>query len=103
MAAGHAVKEALWLRKLLQDFDISIHTVELFCDNQGAIKLIKHSAASMRTKHIDVLHHFVRERAARGEVQFAYCSTQEMVADSLTKPLPVGKFLYCRDGMGVMA
>jgi hypothetical protein len=89
---------------LLQDFDISIDTVELFCDNQGAIKLIKHAAASMRTKHIDVLHiHFVRERAARGEVQFAYCSTKEMVADSLTKPLPVGKFVYCRVGMSVTA
>jgi ribonuclease HI len=101
MAAASAVKEALWLRKLLAVFHIDFTPVEVFSDNQAAIKLIKHPIASLRSKHIDVQHHFVRERAARGEVVFAYCPTAEMVADCLTKSLPANKFKKCMVGMGL--
>ena len=41
MAAAHAVKEALWLRKLLAEFHLKTEIVEIFCDNQSAIKLLK--------------------------------------------------------------
>jgi hypothetical protein len=101
MAAASAVKEALWLKKLFAVFGRDVSPVHMFCDNQAAIKLIKHPIASMRSKHIDVQHHFVRERVARGEVVFEYCSTNQMVADCMTKALPVHKFHNCFAGMGV--
>jgi hypothetical protein len=104
MAAAAAAKEALWFRKLLPDFGISIDSpIAINCDNQGAIKLLKHPIASARSKHIDVLHHFARERVARGEISFQYISTEEMVADCMTKPLPVVKFQWCRTEMGIKA
>ena len=101
MSAASAVKEALWLRKLAALFGIGVGPVHLYCDNQAALKLVKHPIASMRSKHIDVQHHFVRERAARGEVVFEYISTDDMVADCMTKALPVSKFHKCLVGMGV--
>jgi hypothetical protein len=101
MAAAAAVKEALWLRKLFACFGMNVTPVHMFCDNQAAIKLIKHPIASLRSKHIDVQHHFVRERAARGEVLFEYCSSGDMVADCMTKPLTVSTFNKCLAGMGV--
>ena len=57
------------------------------CDNQAALVLLKNSVVSMRRKHIDVVYHFVRERCARGEVNFEYCPTELMIADVFTKPL----------------
>ena len=45
-----------------------------------------------RTKHIDIAHHFVRERIMRREVQFTYCPTTAMLADFLTKPIPVQRY-----------
>ena len=101
MAAASAVKEALWLKKLFAAFGQDVAPVHMFCDNQAAIKLIKHPIASMRSKHIDVQHHFVRERMARGEVVFEYCSSSDMVADCMTKALPVSRFHNCLVGMGV--
>ena len=103
MAAAAATKEALWLRKLLADFGKTLSAVEIFCDNQGAIQLLKHPIASSRSKHIDVLHHFVRERVARGEVHFTYIKTSDQVADIMTKALPPVKFKMCCDEMGLVS
>jgi hypothetical protein len=103
MAAAAAVKEALWLRKLLADLGKpSLEPMEIKCDNQSAIKLLKHPIASVRSKHIDVVYHFARERVARKEVIFSYCSTGEMIADCLTKALPPQAYVRCRDGLGVL-
>ena len=102
MAAAQAVKEALWLRTLLYNFGIKLGAMKIYCDSQGAIKLLKHPVASIRTKHIDIMHHFARERVSRKEVCFEYISTEAMVADCLTKALPVRKFKFCCSGMGVV-
>jgi hypothetical protein len=101
MSAASATKEALWLRKLFAAFGMNVSPVQMMCDNQAAIKLIKHPIASMRSKHIDVQHHFVRERCASGEVVFQYCPTGDMVADCLTKALPLIGLQKCLSGMGV--
>jgi hypothetical protein len=101
MSAAAAVKEALWLRKLLSDFGKATPTVKIYGDNQAAIKLLKHPIASLRSKHIDVIYHFARERVARGEVKFEYISTDKMVADIMTKALPENKFVTCRDSMSM--
>ncbi|KAJ9509995.1 hypothetical protein QJQ45_011674 [Haematococcus lacustris] len=90
MAASAAAKEALWLRVLLADLSVgsAVEPVTIMCDNEAAITLIKHPIASARSKHIDVLHHFVRERAARGELVFKYLASGANVADAMTKALP---------------
>jgi hypothetical protein len=95
------VKEALWFRKLASDIGMEMDTVTILGDNQGAVKLLKHPIASQRSKHIDVLHHFARERVARKDVEFVYCPTREMAADLLTKAVPAGKFKKCCEMVGL--
>ena len=101
MAAAHAVKEALWLRKLLSVFQLNPETMTIKADNQSAIKVMKNPVLSSRSKHIDVVYNFARERVARREVSFEYIRTEHMLADALTKAVPKAKLAYCRDGMGV--
>jgi len=80
--------------------------MRIYSDNQGAIKLLKHPVASVKSKHIDVIHHFARERVARKEVQFEYISTDLMIADCMTKALAASKFVFCcklaLKGMGIV-
>lgn len=101
IAASTAVKEALWLRLLLNDLGMSIVTVNIFSDNQGAIKIAKDPIASVRSKHIDVAYHFIRERIARKDVSLSYISTDDMAADMFTKPVPVAKFSKCKHLIGL--
>jgi len=101
-AAAAAVREALWLRKLLSDLDISCGTVCIQADNQAAIKLLNNPLVSARSKHIDVMHHFARERVLRKEVAFQYISTDLQLADMFTKALPCGKHEFCCQGVGLV-
>jgi hypothetical protein len=95
------LKEALWFRKLGVDLGLELGHVQIYCDNQGAIQLLKHPIASQRSKHIDMIHHFARERVARKEVNFVFCRTEDMKADILTKALAPGKFKKCRKEIGI--
>jgi hypothetical protein len=101
MSAGSAVKEALWIRKLLESLSITTPTVDIYCDNQSAIKLLRNPIFSMRSKHIDVVHHFARERVLRNEVAFHYVPTKEMLADMFTKALPAVLHEDCCTGIGM--
>ena len=101
MAAAAAVKEALWLRQLFKDFGIDTGVVTIMADNQAAIKILKNPISSLRSKHIDVVHHFARERVMRKEIEFKYIPTIEQVADVLTKALTEAKHTKCLKGMGM--
>jgi transposase InsO family protein len=102
MAAAAAIKEALWLRKLLSDLQLGSGTISIFADNQSAIKLLRNPIISGRAKHIDVLHHFARERVLRKEVAVTYISTNNMLADVFTKVLPIAKHQLCCKGIGML-
>jgi hypothetical protein len=97
MAAAAAVKEALWLRKLLSDLQLLTRPVSILADNQSAIKLLKNPINSGRSKHIDVQYHFARERVDLREVEFEFIGSEEMV----TKAVPEHKHRFCKRGMGL--
>ncbi|KAJ9530486.1 hypothetical protein QJQ45_012486 [Haematococcus lacustris] len=78
MAAFAASKEALWLRTLVAELAVGSDVVQ-------PVTIIT----------FDVLHHFVREGAARGEVVFKFCESEANVADGMTKALPRAKFEFC--------
>ncbi|GLI71167.1 hypothetical protein VaNZ11_016269 [Volvox africanus] len=101
MASGAATKEALWFRHLARDLKLRVPCVPIQCDNQAALKMSSNLITTPRSKHIDVLYHFVREHAARGEVKFLYCKSEDMVADVFTKPLPFPNFSKFVRAMGV--
>lgn len=97
MAAAAAAKEGLYLRKLLHDLSFGARRITIYCDNQGAVSLTKNALTVSRTKHVDIAHHFVRNRVSRGELQLEYIRTSEQLADFLTNSLgPTSYTLYCK-------
>jgi hypothetical protein len=39
-----------------------------------------------RTKHIDIRYHFLRDHQQKGDIEIAYISTHNQLADIFTKP-----------------
>ena len=90
IAAASAAKEAVWIRKFIQELGVvpSIaDPIELYCDNNGAIAQAKEPRSHQRSKHILRRFHLIREIIDRGDVRICRVSILENVADPLTKPL----------------
>jgi hypothetical protein len=56
-----------------------------------------------RTKHIEIDHHFVRERVALKALTVKFLSSKDQLADILTKPLVSTRFSFLRDNLTVCA
>lgn len=88
-AAAVGAREALWLRKLLPELGCELTgPINLLGDNQAALALLHNHMVNDRSKHIDIIHHFARERVMMGEIAYRYTPSQDNIADVLTKPLP---------------
>jgi hypothetical protein len=104
MAASQANCEALWLHKMLIGlFGVQLRPTVIYCDNQSCIKLSENLVFHDRSKHIETRYHFIRDYVQRGAMELQYISTEEQVADILTKALSMGKFLFFRDKLGVVS
>jgi len=88
MAVSEAVQDAIYLRQLSADLGFpQREPTVIYEDNQGCIALTENPVNHKRTKHIDIRHHFIRERVESGEIALKYVMTRNQVADLLTNPL----------------
>ena len=59
----------------------------IYEDNQSYIALAGNPVHHARTKHIDIMCHFIRDHADKEDINIIYCPTKKIVADVLIKPL----------------
>ncbi|GJV54506.1 retrovirus-related pol polyprotein from transposon TNT 1-94 [Tanacetum coccineum] len=101
MALTEVVKEAIWLKGLLEELGVELNTVAVNCDNQGAIHLLRNHVFHERTKHINVRYHFIREVLEVKTVKVLNIGTEHNDADALTKVVPGLKLQHCLELMNV--
>jgi len=70
-------------------------------DSQSVIFLAKNLAYHLKTKHIDVRYHFVRDMIEDKKVLLVKVETLKNTTDALTKSVSSEKFFWCREIMGV--
>lgn len=66
--------------------------ISLKSDNQGSIALVHNPVFHLRTKHIDIKHHYIRNEVASKKIELSYVLTDQIIADGLTKALTHVKF-----------
>ena len=72
MAASKATKEAIWMRNLVQEFQLPMFNnlkIPITIDNNSAMKLSKNPEFHAHTKHIALRHHYLQEKVTLGEIE----------------------------------
>lgn len=100
---ANATVEMFWLRMLLKELRISLHSPPvLWCDNFGALALASNPVSQACTKHLEVDVHFIREKVTNRDIQLCYISTLDQVADIFTKGHTFDRFYFLRDKLPVV-
>ncbi|KAH9752839.1 hypothetical protein KPL71_014867 [Citrus sinensis] len=90
IAASDAAKEAVWIRKFIQQLGV-VPTIalpiSLYCDNNGAIAQAKELRSHQKSKHIERRYHIIREIIGRSDITMQKVASADNTADPLTKAL----------------
>nr|GEV86335.1 copia protein [Tanacetum cinerariifolium] len=97
-----ACQQALWMKQALVDYDIILDDIPVLYDNKGAIDLSKNPILPSRTKCIEIRHHFLRDNVEKGNISIEKVSSEDIIANILTKPLKREPFNLLRLGLGLM-
>ena len=90
-----ASNELVWLKSLLASLGIfHKQLMHLFCDSQVAIHIAKNPIVHERTKHIEIIGHFVCEKLEYGDMIISYLSTEQQPTDIFAKALGKKQFIY---------
>ena len=89
----------LWTKLFLEAQGFEVKTNILYQDNKSTILLLKNGKRSSgkRTWALNIRYFFLTDQRSKGNVEFEYCPTGEMIGDFLTKPLQGKDFKRFRE------
>jgi hypothetical protein len=95
--------EIIWLQKLLLDLGqlVDAHDV-IYCDNINNILLANNPIHHVKTKHIELHCHFIREKVLGKKIDLIHVNIEDQVVDIFTKSLSTDKLRKFRKMLGVL-
>ena len=100
IAVGSCYAQLLWMKKLLHDYRITQDTMCVFCDNTSVINLLKNPVQHLKSKHIKIWYHFIRELVEK-IVCLEFINTDNQKVNIFTKPLDGPQFESLRKTISV--
>ena len=97
-AMAECARELKFIDNLLQEIAIPYeHPLLLKTDSQPALTIAKVPRVNQRTKHIEILDHYIRYAIRTDVVIVKWVPSAENIADIFTKPLGTQKLNPMRD------
>ena len=90
------------MKQTLEDFGLKYDHIPVLCDNTSVINIAKNPIQHSRTKHIEIMHHFIRDHVQKGSIDLSFVGTNDQLADIFTKPLADGPFSKIRRELGML-
>jgi hypothetical protein len=85
----------------MRDFGVIFERVPLMCDNTRAIFVAKNTVFHKRMRHLERIHHFLRDHVEKGDIEMRYIDTEMQLADIFIKLLDSSRFAALRGEIGV--
>ena len=76
VVAGNCGTQVLQIKHQIFDYSIDLGNVPILCDNISAINLSKNPILHLRTKHIKIRHHFIRDEVAKNNFKIIFINTE---------------------------
>ncbi|WVZ75542.1 hypothetical protein U9M48_023584 [Paspalum notatum var. saurae] len=90
IAAASCCSQLLWMKATFSDFGLKFGKIPLLVDS--TYNPVLHS----RTKHIDVMFHFLRDHYEKGDIDLIHVVSANQLANIFTKPLEFDAFTRLR-------
>jgi hypothetical protein len=91
LSLAQAAKESLFVSRLIKELGVTLDDsrINILCDNQQTIRLVNADITLLQTKlrHVDIHNHWLRQEIQANRIKVSYTSTDNMIADGLTKTL----------------
>ena len=91
-ALSTTAREVMWLKRLSADLGYPCLAITIQCDSTGAIDWTNEYKLEPKAKHIDVIHHYIKELVSEKRLQVVYVNTKDNQADPFTKALAAPVF-----------
>ena len=75
--------------------------MKLYCDNKVAISTTHNPVQHDRTKHVEIDHHFIKEKLEEGSICMSFVHSAQQIADILTKGLFISNFELLTSKLGM--
>ncbi|GJW06880.1 retrovirus-related pol polyprotein from transposon TNT 1-94 [Tanacetum coccineum] len=84
--------QVIWMRTQLTDYGFHLNKIPIYCDSKSAIAISCNLVQHLRTKHIAVRYHFIKEHIENGTIELFFVKTDYQLADLFIKALLVDRF-----------
>nr|GFC38371.1 hypothetical protein [Tanacetum cinerariifolium] len=104
IAAAEAAKEAVWIRKIVDELGVvpsNNYLIEMNYDNTATIYMAKEPGIMKGAIHFQRKFHYVRECVETGEIKMVKVHTYDNLADPFTKALAGPKLTRHARSMGL--
>ncbi|GKA20208.1 hypothetical protein Tco_0700197 [Tanacetum coccineum] len=92
VAAASCCGQVLWIQNQMLDYGFNFMNTKIYIDNESTICIVKNPVYHLKTKHIAIRHHFIRDAYEKKLIQVLKIHTNDNVADLLTKAFDVSRF-----------
>jgi hypothetical protein len=95
VASAKCARETAWWDKIAKTMKMeeAVRPIATFSDSNGAICMNYNPVHHEANKHVALADHYARQQVELGVITVTYVSTDDMLADALTKALCHAKFI----------